>query len=528
VSAFERIAIVNRGEPAMRLIRAVRELRQAGGPAYRTIALYTDPDERALFVREADEAVRLGPPIVTDPITGERRIAYLDYSILEAALVESRADAAWVGWGFVAEQVKFAELCERLGIVFVGPSPSATRLLGDKIAAKQLADSCSIPVGAWSGGPVTTLDQALPHARRIGFPLMVKSSAGGGGRGVRLVRDEAGLEGALAAAGAEAVAAFGDPCIFLEEYVPRARHVEVQVICDGAGGAWALGVRDCSVQRRYQKVIEESASTCLGVEMDHDLRAAALRLCAAAGYRGAGTVEFLFDPTRQAASFLEVNARLQVEHTVTEATTGIDLVKLQLHVAAGGRLESSAPVERGHAVEVRLCAEDPTNDFAPSPGVVDQLGLPGGPGIRVDSGVIEGDAIPPEFDSMIAKIVAWGSDRGEALARLERAVDETRVAIRGGCTNRAFLLRLLRHPDLRHGAVDVGWVERSVGGRGDPDAAGAHIALVMAAVEMYDEELGVEQSQFLASAARGRPQMAGTVGRTVELRHRGQQYRVMV
>jgi acetyl/propionyl-CoA carboxylase alpha subunit/acetyl-CoA carboxylase carboxyltransferase component len=528
VRAFERIAIVNRGEPAMRLIRAVREIRAAGGPAYRTVALYTDPDERALFVREADEVVAMGAAILTDEVTGERRSAYLDYARLEAALVEARAGAAWVGWGFVAEQAQFAELCGRLGIVFIGPSSSAMRLLGDKIAAKQLAEANAIPVDAWSGGPVSSLDEALSHARRIGFPLMVKSSAGGGGRGVRLVADEAGLAAALDAARAEAAAAFADPRVFLEEYVPLGRHVEVQVVCDGQGGAWAVGVRDCSVQRRFQKVIEESASSVLPDSISAQLRTAALRLCAAADYKGAGTVEFLLNPTETSFSFLEVNTRLQVEHTVTEATTGLDLVKLQLHIASGGRLEGSPPAERGHAIEARLCAEDPTNDFAPVPGIVDQLRLPGGPGIRVDSGVAEGDVIPAEFDSMIAKIVAWGADRGEALARLTRAVEDTRVAIREGSTNRAFLLRLLRHPDLRRGAVDVTWADRSGSTSGDADEAGARIALLMAAVEANDQELLVERAQFFASAARGRPEMSNTVGRVIELTHRGLDYRFTV
>ena len=523
---FHRIAIVNRGEPAMRLIHAVRELVQAGGPEYRTVALYTDPDQQALFVREADEALRLGPATFVDS-TGQHQSGYLDYARLEAALVEARADAAWVGWGFVAEQSRFAELCERLGIVFIGPPASAIRQLGNKIAAKRQAAASGLLLREWSGGPVATLDEARLHAGRIGFPLMVKASEGGGGRGVRLVTGEGELEDAMESARTEGVIAFGDPSIFLEEYIHRARHVEVQVICDSAGGGWALGVRDCSVQRRFQKVIEESASSALSAEQERYLRAGAVRMCLAAGYRGAGTVEFLLNPANGALSFLEVNARLQVEHPVTEATTGADLVKLQLYVASGGRLEGAPPAAFGHAIEARLCAEDPDRGFAPSAGLVERLRLPGGPGIRVDTGVAEGDLIPTEFDSMIAKIVAWGRDRSEALARLTRAVEETRVVIQDGATNRALVLRLLTHTDFRRGDVDINWMER-VTADSDDDICSAKVALLAAAVESYDAEVRIDQSHFFASAARGRPEVSNGVGKTIDLHRRGLAYRFTV
>ncbi len=524
---FHRIAIVNRGEPAMRLIRAVRELAGAGGPEYRTVALYTDPDRQALFVREADEAVRLGPPTFVDS-AGQRLSGYLDYARLEAALVEAKADAAWVGWGFVAEEARFAELCERLGVVFIGPPASAIRQLGNKVSAKRLAAANGVPLRAWSDGPVVTLAEAIAHARRIGFPLMVKASAGGGGRGVRLVAGEGELEDAMASARTEAALAFGDPSIFLEQYIPRARHVEVQVVCDSAGVGWALGVRDCSVQRRFQKVIEESASTALSADQDRYLRAAAVRMCLAAGYRGAGTVEFLLNSANGALSFLEVNARLQVEHPVTEATTGVDLVKLQLHVAAGGLLEGAPPAAVGHAIEARLYAEDPSRGFAPTAGLVERLRLPGGPGIRVDTGVAEGDMIPGEFDSMIAKIVAWGRDRPEALARLTRAVEETRIVIRDGATNRTLLVRLLKHPELRLGDVDINWLERALADSDHGDGDGARVALLAAAVESYEEEVGIDQAHFYASAARGRPEVGRGVGKTIDLHHGGLAYRFTV
>ncbi len=511
----------------MRLIHAVRELAGAGGPVYRTVALYTDPDRQALFVREADEAIHLGPATFVDS-TGQHLSGYLDYKRLEAALVEAKADAAWVGWGFVAESARFAELCERLGIVFIGPPASAIRMLGDKISAKRLAAANEVPLRAWSDGPVATLDEAMTHALRIGFPLVVKASAGGGGRGVRLVSSEAELEEAMASARTEAAIAFGDPSIFLEQYITRARHVEVQVVCDSAGVGWALGVRDCSVQRRFQKVIEESASVALTAEQDRYLRSAAVRLCLAAGYRGAGTVEFLLSPSTGALSFLEVNARLQVEHPVTEATTGVDLVKLQLHVAAGGHLEGEPPTAVGHAIEARLYAEDPARGFAPSAGLVERLRLPGGPGVRVDEGVVEGDVIPAEFDSMIAKIVAWGRDRPEALARLTRAVEETRVVIRDGATNRALLVQLLRHPDFRRGDVDINWMERIGAGSDLDDGDSARVALLAAAVESYEEEVRVDQVRFYASAGRGRPEVARGAGKTIDLQHAGITYRFMV
>ena len=292
----------------------------------------------------------------------------------------ARADAAWVGWGFVAERPEFAELCERLGIVFVGPGAGVMRRLGDKIGAKLLAEQADVPVAPWSGGPVDDLEAARRHAEAIGYPLMIKATAGGGGRGIRRVDDEAGLAEAFESARSEGLKAFGDATVFMERVVTGARHVEVQLIADAHGTVWAVGVRDCSMQRRNQKVIEESQCIALTPEQDRDLRAAAVRLAKAAGYRNAGTVEFLYQPAEQAFAFLEVNTRLQVEHPVTELTTGLDLVKLQLHVAAGGRLEGEPPPTEGYAIEARLNAEDPQRAFAPAPGTIETLSLPVGPG----------------------------------------------------------------------------------------------------------------------------------------------------
>src|SRR3954452_1006283 len=419
---FRRIAIVNRGEAAMRLIHAVRDLNELtpGGPRIETVALHTDGERGAMFVREADHAYALGPASARP---------YLDLRVLERALRERGADAAWVGWGFVAEDPAFAELCDRIGITFVGPSADAMRRLGDKIGAKLLAEEVGVPVAAWSNGSVDDLEGALHHAHRIGYPLMLKAAAGGGGRGIRVVTSDAELTAVFERTRDEAERAFGSGVVFLERLVTGARHVEVQMIADGQGTAWALGVRDCSVQRRNQKIIEESASPVLAPEQTAELKAAAVRLALAVGYRGAGTVEFLYHPDEKLFAFLEVNTRLQVEHPITEITTGTDLVKLQLHVANGGRLDGDRPVEAGHAIEARLNAEDPDRDFAPAPGRIARLALPAGPGVRVDTGVSEGDTIPADFDSMIAKIIAYGRDRNEALGRLRRAMAETTVII---------------------------------------------------------------------------------------------------
>src|SRR5699024_3462194 len=367
---------------------------------------------------------------------------------------DTGADAAWVGWGFVAEDPGFAELCEKLGVTFIGPSAEAMRTLGDKIGAKLLAEDVGVPVAPWSRGSIGDFETARETAAGIGYPLMLKATAGGGGRGIRVVHSEAELAEAYERTRTEAERAFGSGVVFLERLVTGARHVEVQVIADGQGTAWALGVRDCSVQRRNQKIIEESASPLLSDEQTAELKAAAERLALAVDYRGAGTVEFLYRPDERLFAFLEVNTRLQVEHPITEVTTGVDLVKAQLHVAAGAALEGEAPAEAGHAIEARLNAEDPDREFAPSPGKSVALDLPAGAGIRVDTGVAAGDSIPADFDSMIAKIIAYGADRAEALARLRRAMAETTVIIEGGASNKSFVLELLDRDEVIEATVD--------------------------------------------------------------------------
>ncbi|HWE12507.1 MAG TPA: carboxyl transferase domain-containing protein [Solirubrobacteraceae bacterium] len=518
---FRRLAIVNRGEAAMRAIRAVRELNWERPDPITIIALYTDPDRHALFVRQADERQCLGPATDADGRAG----GYLDYAALERALTKSRADCAWVGWGFVAEHPGFAELCARLGIVFVGPDADVMRALGDKIEGKRLAERAGVPVAAWSGGAVDTVDDAVHHSEALGFPLMIKAAAGGGGRGMRRVARAEELSSAFERARAEAEQSFGDPRVLMEQLVGAARHVEVQLMADGHGTVWALGVRDCSYQRRHQKVIEESASPALSAEQEREVAEAAVRLAKLAGYRGAATVEFLYEPAERRFSFMEVNTRLQVEHPVTEMVTGVDLVKLQLHVAAGGRLSGDPPPPNGHAVEARLNAEDPGLGFTPTPGRIALLRAPGGPGVRVDSGVAEGDVVPTEFDSMIAKIIAHGRTRQEAIARLRRAIADTMVVIEDGATNQGFLLELLGRPELRAGEVDTGWLDRLQVEGAVQSKRHADVALVRAAIELCDDATASERGRFYAFARRGRPEAGAEARRAIELRYRGVSYR---
>jgi acetyl/propionyl-CoA carboxylase alpha subunit/acetyl-CoA carboxylase carboxyltransferase component len=516
---FSRVAIVNRGEAAMRLIHAVRDLSAETGTQIETVALYTDADRSATFVREADLAYPLGPASARP---------YLDLAVLGKALAETGADAAWVGWGFVAEDPAFAELCEKAGVTFVGPSAEAMRKLGDKIGAKLLAEEAGVPVAPWSRGEVASLGDALRAGDEIGYPLMLKASAGGGGRGIRMIASASDLTDAYERTRQEALRAFGSGVVFLERLVTGARHVEVQVIADGQGTAWALGVRDCSVQRRNQKIIEESASPVLSPGQAAELKASAERLAMTVGYCGACTVEFLYHPGEKLFAFLEVNTRLQVEHPITEITTGTDLVRLQLHVAAGGKLEGPRPAESGHAVEARLNAEDPDRDFAPSPGHIVRLLLPAGPGIRVDTGVSEGDTIPADFDSMIAKIIAYGSDRDQALARLRRAMGETTVIIEGGATNKSFVLDLLGQPEVIGASADTGWIDR-VRAEGRLVASRhSAIALAAAAIEAYEDEEEVARQRLLATAHGGRPQVRHEIGRPLNLKLRGAGYRVSV
>lgn len=513
---FKRIAVVNRGEAAVRLIRAVRELNAEHRYGIKVIALHTEAERRAMFVRQADEAIALRSDGNGSP--------YLNYAELERVLRLSEADAVWVGWGFVAEDPDFAELVAQLDITLIGPSAEAMRLLGDKVSAKLLAEKVGVPVAAWSGGPVESLPDARRHAQNIGYPLIIKARSGGGGRGIRKVYSEDELQVAFERTQGEALRSFGDPVVFMERLVTEARHVEVQVIADQHGNVWAPGVRDCSIQRRNQKVIEESSSPLLTAEQSNHLREVSGNLVLAAGYEGAGTVEYLYQPEQKLFTFLEVNTRLQVEHPITEETTGLDLVKLQIQVAAGEPLQGERPAENGHAVEARLNAEDADNEFAAAPGTVRLLDLPLGPGIRVDTGIGQGDVIPPDFDSMVAKIIAWGPNRNVALARLRTALRETTVVIEGGTTTKSFLLDLLDREEVITASADTGWLDRTGAGTVAVRSPQADVALLTAAVEVYEEEEALDRARFLASAHGGRPKADETVGRKIELAYQSNPY----
>jgi len=525
---FQRVAIVNRGEPAMRVIHAIREFNLERATGITTIALFTEPDRRARFVREADESYNLGPATFVDDADGQRKPTYLDYDRLEQALVAVQADAAWVGWGFVAERADFIELCDRIGVTFIGPTSHTIRRLGDKISAKRLAEQAGLKVTPWGGEAAATLDVAWAHAQRLGYPVVVKASAGAGGRGIRRAWSESELAAAFDSARREAGRTFGDATVYVERWLEGVRHVEVQIQGDHHGAMWALGVRDCTIQRRFQKLFAEAPSPALLAGEEEALKDAAVRLCRAADYQDMATVEFLFDPSTRLFHFMEVNPRLQVEHPVTEHTTGVDLVKLSLHVARGGRLEGEPPATSGHAIEVRLNAENVDAGFSASPGEVELFRLPTGPGLRVDSGVAEGDVIPPEFGSMFAKLSAVGHTRDEALGRLKRALAESAIVIKGGTTNRTFLLQLLDRDEVRASRVDVGWLDRAsqVPLVGPGEHAG--IALLQAAIEVYSSESDAELEEFFSSASRMKPTCRPDVGRQVEVGYLGHRYQFKV
>jgi acetyl/propionyl-CoA carboxylase alpha subunit/acetyl-CoA carboxylase carboxyltransferase component len=521
---FRRVAIVNRGEAAMRFIHAVREFNEEHGTDLCAIALFTEPDRHAMFVREADEFVCLGPAHVIDPGTQQIKCSYVDYSRLQQALIEAKAEAVWAGWGFVAEHADFADLCRDMGIVFIGPNGDVMRRLGDKISSKTLAERVQVPVVPWSGGPVDSIADAEQHTKRLEYPFLFKATAGGGGHGIRVVHSPAELGQAFESARSDAYKAFGNPTVFMEKLITGGRHVEVQIIADNYGTTWAVGVRDCTIQRRHQKILEEAPSPALSTEEDQELRAAAIRLSMAVGYHNAGTVEFLYQSDLHRFLFMEMNTRLQVEHPVTECTTGLDLVKLQLHVARGGCLKGDPPRSTGHAIEVRLNAEDPDNGFAPAPGAVQRFRILTGPGVRVDTGITEGDHVASEFDSMIAKIIGYGQNRQEALSRLRRALRDGVVVIKGGASNKAFLLDLLNRPEVEQANFHTGWLDDLAKNGNHLCQRFADIALVQAAVEAYDAALAIEQTQFYASAVRGRPQVHREIGMTVALRYRGNSY----
>jgi acetyl-CoA carboxylase biotin carboxylase subunit len=444
---FKKVLVANRGEIAVRVIRACREL------GIRTVAVYSEADRDSLHVRMADEAFCIGPPPAAD--------SYLNIPNILSTAELLGVDAIHPGYGFLSEDPRFAEICRDAKITFIGPPPEATEAMGNKAKAREIAQRAGVPVVPGSPGPVRSEREAYQVADRLGYPLLVKASAGGGGRGMRVVHNREDLGRALQTAQREAEAAFGSGELYLEKYLEEPRHVEVQVLADARGNAVHLGERDCSIQRRHQKLLEEAPAPGLSPRLRAQLHRAALRLVHAIGYVNAGTVEFLVD-RQENFYFLEMNTRIQVEHPVTEAVTGLDLVAEQIRIAAGERLRfSQREVEfRGHALECRINAEDPAHDFRPSPGRVVSFVPPGGPGVRVDTHVYAGYTIPPYYDSLIAKVVAWGRDRAEAIARMERALREFEIT--GIRTTIPLHRAILDNAFFRRGEVYTNFVQRRV------------------------------------------------------------------
>ncbi|MEU9584604.1 acetyl/propionyl/methylcrotonyl-CoA carboxylase subunit alpha [Streptomyces werraensis] len=444
---FDTVLVANRGEIAVRVERTLRSL------GVRSVAVYSDADADARHVREADTAVRIGPAPAAESYLSAQRL-------LEAA-ARTGAQAVHPGYGFLAENAEFARACEAAGLVFIGPPADAIALMGDKIRAKETVKAAGVPVVPGSSGSGLTDAQLVDAARGIGMPVLLKPSAGGGGKGMRLVRDETRLADEIAAARREARASFGDDTLLVERWIDRPRHIEIQVLADGHGNVVHLGERECSLQRRHQKIVEEAPSVLLDEKTRAAMGEAAVQAARSCGYRGAGTVEFIVpgdDPS--AYYFMEMNTRLQVEHPVTELITGLDLVEWQLRVAAGERLPFGQDDVRltGHAVEARLCAEDPARGFLPSGGTVLRLREPQGDGVRTDSGLSEGTEVGSLYDPMLSKVIAYGPDRATALRKLRAALAET-VTL-GVQTNAGFLRRLLAHPAVVSGELDTGLVER--------------------------------------------------------------------
>ena len=441
---FKKVLVANRGEIAVRVIRACHDL------GILTVAIYSDADRASLHVQMADEAFCVGP--------APSRESYLNVPAIMSTAELLNVDAIHPGYGFLAENAHFAEICRDCKITFIGPSPEAIAKMGNKSQAKEIMRRAGVPVVPGSFGPIRDEAAALATARAIGYPLIIKAAAGGGGRGMRIVHRADDVARALAAAHAEAEAAFGDGALYVEKYLEEPRHVEMQILADGRGTIVSLGERDCSVQRRHQKLIEEAPSPGVTPRLRRALSRAAVRAAEVVGYANAGTVEFLVDQGEH-FYFMEMNTRVQVEHPVTETVTDVDIVKEQIRIAAGERMTIPREIEpRGHAIECRINAEDPGRDFLPSPGPITAFIQPGGPGIRVDTHAFAGYTIPPHYDSLVAKVIAWGRDRDESIARMTRALREFEVG--GIRTTIPFHLAVLDNAFFRRGEVYVNFVQR--------------------------------------------------------------------
>lgn len=441
---ISKVLIANRGEIALRVIRTCKER------GIKTVLVYSTADKDSLPVSLADQSICIGPP--------ESKDSYLNIPSLLAAIEVTDSDAVHPGYGFLAENTEFAEICENYGVSFIGPPSSVIRLMGNKIEARSLVKKIKVPTLPGSEGPVTDEEEGLSISKKIGFPVIIKAAAGGGGRGMKIVHSAATFINAFLTAQTEALAAFGLPDVYVEKYFENARHVEVQILADGQGNTFHLGDRDCSLQRRHQKLLEEAMAPGIPSRVRKKIHKAALDVSKAVGYRNAGTVEFLYVPDGS-FFFLEMNTRIQVEHPVTEMVVGIDLVKEQIKIAEGEslKLKQSDIKFRGHAIECRINAEDPDN-FMPSPGLIKKLYFPGGYGVRVDSAVLNGYIIPAVYDSLIAKVIVWGEDRMEAIARMRRSLDE--MVIEGVKTTVPIHQRILDDADFIDGNLNTRFIER--------------------------------------------------------------------
>lgn len=445
---FKKVLIANRGEIAVRIIRACREL------GIHTVAVYSTADKNALHAQIADEAVCIGPAPSKD--------SYLNMRAIISACEITGADAIHPGFGFLSENPSFARMCEKCGITFIGPRAESIEMLGDKAQAKETMKEAGVPVIMGSDGAISNIHAAHTLSRDLGYPVLVKASAGGGGRGIRVVRSDDELEAQMTAAKQEALACFGNDEVYIEKFIEDPKHIEIQILADNYGGVVYLGERDCSMQRRNQKVLEEAPSPApfMTDELREKMGNAACTAAKVCGYRNAGTIEFLVDKNGD-FYFMEMNTRIQVEHPITEAVTGVDLVKQQLLIASGERLSIKQEDIKlsGHSIECRINAENPLLDFRPSPGKIRSLFIPGGPGIRVDTAVYQGYEIPPYYDSMIGKLIVHGKDRAEAVAKMTWALSE--FIVDGVATNVDFQLKLIRRPEFLAGDYDNGFLNRT-------------------------------------------------------------------
>jgi len=439
---FDKILIANRGEIALRIIRACREM------GIRTVAVYSTADKESLHVRFADEAVCIGPPPSRD--------SYLNIPRIIATAQVTNADAIHPGYGFLAENANFARICSESGFIFIGPKPQAIQMMGDKSIAKETMRSAGVPVVPGSPGTVDDLQSALRVGDEVGYPVMIKAAAGGGGKGMRVVPEATEMERAFNMASTESQAAFNDSRLYIEKFIEEPRHIEIQVMCDRFGDGVSLNERECSIQRRHQKLIEEAPSPIIDQTMRARMGEAAMAGCAAVQYEGAGTMEFLVDKHRN-FYFMEMNTRIQVEHPVTEEALGIDLIKAQIRVAAGEKnpLKEGPPLR--HAIEVRINAEDPYQGFRPSPGRITTLHVPGGHGVRVDSHIYQGYTIPPHYDSLLAKLITFGKTRESAIAKMRRSLDE--FVVEGVKTTIPFHIMMMEHEVFLSGAFDTKFVD---------------------------------------------------------------------